>query len=389
MKKLKYYIGVIVAIIAIVIFLSDILFGIDLYLMVFPDDVAPEIDTSNLLPSAQLNGEYTIGDVTCTDNYDDECEAVLTGTIDTSVIGQQALTITATDESGNKTTETFIVTIIEGVDPSLYIPAGYYDALDGLSDDALINMLNDIIAGHTEYPYTSSSTDVWDIMHDADEDPENSDNVILFYTGISLPKVCQQGSSDEELCTVTISGTTKEWVYNREHIWSKSRGDFEKEGTSSLAKGAHTDLHHLVAAERTMNSTKNNRFFEDCNDGDDTNIVDRGYGNYTCNEWEFEPRDEVKGDVARMLFYMAIRYEGEAGDYVDLELVNDPDESKSLKLPVYGDLDDLLRWHMEDPVDEWEIRRNNVVYDYQNNRNPFIDMPDLAEKIWGKPEDYS
>ncbi|MCF7925574.1 MAG: endonuclease, partial [Candidatus Izimaplasma sp.] len=118
-------------------------------------------------------------------------------------------------------------------------------------------------------------------------------------------------------------------------------------------------------------------------------IEDRGYGNYTCNDWEFEPRDEVKGDVARMIFYMAVRYEGEIGDMVDLEVVNDPDASKSSKLPVYGDIDDLLRWHIEDPVSEKEILRNQIIYQYQGNRNPFIDMPELIQLIWGDPEDYA
>ena len=142
----------------------------------------------------------------------------------------------------------------------------------------------------------------------------------------------------------------------------------------------YTDAHHLVAAERTMNSTKNNRFYEDCGDGDDTNIEERAYDNVTCNEWEFEPRDEVKGDVARMIFYMAVRYEG---DPLDLEVIDDPDEDSSLKLPVYGDLDDLLRWHREDPVSQEEVERNEVIYIYQENRNPFIDNPAYVSDIWG------
>lgn len=177
-------------------------------------------------------------------------------------------------------------------------------------------------------------------------------------------------------------GEEKIVEWNREHIWSKSRGDF----SDPADLGAHTDAHHLVAAERVMNSIKNNRFFEACNDGDDSNIVERGYDNYTCNIWEFEPRDEVKGDVARMIFYMAVRYEDEE---LDLEVVNDPVEDNDLKLPVYGDIDDLLKWHIEDPVSEKEILRNEVIYSYQGNRNPFIDLPDLVELIWGSPEDYS
>ena len=118
-------------------------------------------------------------------------------------------------------------------------------------------------------------------------------------------------------------------------------------------------------------------------------VVDRGYGNYTCNDWEFEPRDDVKGDVARMIFYMAVRYEGEGDDMVDLEIVDDPDSTKSSKLPIYGDIDDLLRWHEEDPVSQWEIERNETIYQYQGNRNPFIDLPELVELIWGRSEDYN
>lgn len=153
-----------------------------------------------------------------------------------------------------------------------------------------------------------------------------------------------------------------------------------------MKKAPIEDAHHLVAAERVMNSIKNNRFFEDCRDGDDTSLQDRDYGNFTCNIWEFEPRDEMKGDVARMIFYMAVRYESSE---LDLEVVNDPDQNKSSKLPVYGDIDDLLRWHLEDPVGEKEILRNQVIFNYQENRNPFIDLPDLVALIWGSPEDYN
>ena len=95
--------------------------------------------------------------------------------------------------------------------------------------------------------------------------------------------------------------------------------------------------------------------------------------------------NEVKGDVARMIFYMAVAYDDAE---LDLEVVNDPDEDKDLKLPVYGDIDDLLRWHLEDPVSEKEIMRNQVIYTYQGNRNPFIDKPELVSMIWGEPDDY-
>lgn len=390
MKKISSILATIIAVIATLIYVSDAFLGIDLVHLIVPDTVAPEVNVEEINTNVELDSDFDLSSIVCEDNYSEECDVEIIQDIDTSVVGEQTLKVKVTDEAGNSKTYDIVITVFEGINPALYIPDNYYDNLDYTSTETLINTLNDIITGHTEYKYTDKGNiDVWEIMKDADEDPDNPDNVIAFYMGISLPKICQDTTYPPEECNMSIDGVEKTWEWNREHIWSKSRGDFEYEDSSVQALGAHTDLHHLVAAERTMNSTKNNRHFEDCHDGDDTNIVDRGYGNYTCNDWEFEPRDEVKGDVARMLFYMAIRYQGEEGDYVDLELVNDPDSTKSVKLPLYGDLDDLLRWHLEDPVDMKEIERNNVIFGYQNNRNPFIDMPDLATLIWGSPEDYN
>ena len=344
------------------------------------DSQAPVINTFGLPSKYLLNSDTEI-QVTCEDDVDETCTVIIIGTFDTSIVGEQSVTLKATDSAGNETTYLYNYEIVENVDGSMYIPLGYYDGISGLTGDALKDALNSIISDHTEYPYTSTATDVWDILREADEDPDNPDNIIAFYTGLSIPKDCQDTIYPPDFCDMEAYGEEKTVEWNREHVWSKSRGDFSDE--SEL--GAHTDTHHLVAAERVMNSTKNNRFFEDCHDGDDTNIVDRGYGNYTCNEWEFEPRDEVKGDVARMIFYMAVAYNDAE---LDLEVVNDPDEDKDLKLPVYGDIDDLLRWHMEDPVSEKEIIRNQIIYTYQGNRNPFIDHPELVALIWGSPEDY-
>lgn len=388
MKKIRSTIVIVFAILAGIFYFSEDILGINLLTLLQPDTNAPTINIDALKEQITIDAEYTY-DVTCEDDFDQTCEVVIYGEIDTSTAGKKTIQLYAKDTSGNEVLIDFEVTVLDGIDSSVYIPDGYYDSIEGLTGDALKAALNDIITNHTEYPYTSSNTDVWDILREADEDPENSDNVMLFYSGYSWPKACQDTVNPPELCDTMVDGELKAVEWNREHIWSKSRGDFEHEdGSSSQALGAHTDAHHLVAAERRMNSIKNNRHFEDCHDGDDDNIVDRGYGNFTCNDWEFEPRDEVKGDVARMIFYMVIRYEGELGDYVDLEVVNDPDSTKGSKLPVYGDLDDLLRWHIEDPVSEWEIERNEVIYSYQGNRNPFIDMPELVELLWGNPEDY-
>lgn len=345
------------------------------------DQEAPVIDTNNLSKKLLLDSDNELI-VTCQDNTDDTCVVEIIGTFDTSVLGEHTVTLKAVDRAGNETTYLYTYEIIENIDGSMYIPDGYYDSVESLTGDDLKAALHLVISNHTEFDYTHDTrTDVWDILREADEDPDNPDSIIAFYTGLSILKDCQDTTYPPDYCEIEAYGEMKTVEWNREHIWSKSRGDF----SDAAEKGAHTDAHHLVAAERTMNSTKNNRFFEDCHDGDDDNLVDRGYGNYTCNTWEFEPRDEVKGDVARMIFYMAVRYDDEA---LDLEVINDPDEDKSLKLPVYGDLDDLLRWNIEDPVSEKEILRNEVVYTYQGNRNPFIDKPELVELIWGTSDDY-
>ena len=246
---------------------------------------------------------------------------------------------------------------------SAQIPPGYYDSALNLADDNLKSSLNDIIDEHTEFTYTSSNIDVWDILKETDRDPNNSDNVILIYSGISVNAAQEYNN-------------TNGWT--REHIWAKSRGDF---GTS---RGAGTDVHALRPLDATTNSTRNNRSFNNCNTCED--VTDK-WGNITgskidTNDWSFEPRDEVKGDVARMIFYMAMRYEGLNG-YPDLELTELmlPPENND---PIHGVLSTLLDWHRDDPVDAWEENRNDIIYNsYQHNRNPFIDFQNLAEHIWG------
>jgi len=397
MKKIRNIIALLIALAAGSVYAADAYLDIDLIGMVIPDTTKPVIDASSVKTSVTLNGEVDLSGITCEDNRDSDCVVTVLGTIDTSLLQEQSVTLEATDRAGNKETVILKITVIEGIDTTMYVPNGYYDGIDGLSGEPLKNALNDIISGHTEFPYTSTNTDVWDLLREADEDNADEDSVIMFYSAFSWYKACQDTRADllPEYCVEMVDGEEKDLEWNREHIWSKSHGEFEHEdGSSSLAYGAHTDGHHLVAAERGMNSTKNNRFFDDCHDGiNDSNLVDRDFGNYTCGEWYFEPRDEVKGDVARMLFYMATRYEGEDGDYVDLELTTDlylyenaGTSIKNSKLPYYENLEVLLRWHIEDPVDEWELERNEAIYQFQGNRNPFIDHPELVSLIWGTPE---
>lgn len=240
------------------------------------------------------------------------------------------------------------------------IPNGYYNNASGKTGNALKAALHDIIKGHTEYPYTSSSTDVWDILKQTDKDPNNSSNVILLYSGWSVNAAQEYNGG---------SG------WSREHVWAKSRGSF---GTSA---GAGTDVHHLRPADVSVNSARSNRWFDESTvpyvDGDGAT------GSFTSNsKWTWEPRPQVKGDVARMIFYMAVRYEGTNGE-PDLEVVDYLPSNKFTTSPIHAKLSALLQWHKDDPVDAFEQNRNNVIYGYQNNRNPFIDHPEYVCEIWG------
>jgi len=110
---------------------------------------------------------------------------------------------------------------------------------------------------------------------------------------------------------------------------------------------------------------------------------DGATGCYTSSTlWVWQPRDEVKGDVARMIFYMATRYEGENGE-PDLEVIDYIPADQYTNEPVHAKLSALLKWHVEDTVDNYERIRNEVIYSYQNNRNPFIDHPEYVDMIWG------
>ncbi|MET9585269.1 endonuclease [Streptomyces sp. NPDC006539] len=223
----------------------------------------------------------------------------------------------------------------------------YQDAL-GKTGTQLKSALHSIISVQTKISYSQ----VWDALKNTDQDPANSSNVILLYTGRSEPK------SDN-------GGAVGQW--NREHVWAKSHGDF---GTST---GPGTDIHHLRPEDVTVNSIRGNKDFD--NGG---TAVSGAAGNYTDSD-SFEPRDAVKGDVARMILYMAVRYEGDDA-LADLE-PNDRVDNGSA--PNIGRLSVLKQWSQEDPPDSFEERRNDVIFDrYQHNRNPFIDHPEWVEAIW-------
>jgi len=227
----------------------------------------------------------------------------------------------------------------------------YYTLTRNLWDTDLKAALHNIIDDHTELSYSY----LWDALSESDEDPDNSDNVILLYTGWSYDKTKNGGLVDE---------------WNHEHVWAKSHGGFDNDPP------AGTDMHHIRPTSVTVNSRRGSLDF----DNGGTLYVDQNgpTGCYvTSTTWE--PRPAVKGDVARMMYYMTVRYEGDEG--YDLELVESV-PSTTTGQPVFGKGSRLFEWHWKDSVDAWEENRNNIIYNnYQGNRNPFIDHPEFADRL--------
>ncbi|MFJ4278955.1 endonuclease I family protein [Streptomyces massasporeus] len=225
----------------------------------------------------------------------------------------------------------------------------YYKNAVGKTGTSLKSSLHTIISANVS---KISYSAVWNALKATDQDPNNSNNVILLYSGVSRSKSLNGGDLGD---------------WNREHTWAKSHGDFGE------VTGPGTDLHHLRPADVQVNSIRGNKDFD--NGG---SAVSGGGGSLTDSD-SFAPRDADKGDVARMILYMAVRYDGGDG-FADLE----PNEKvNNGSNPYMGKLSVLKAWNEADPPSAFEERRNQVIYDtYQHNRNPFIDHPEWVEAIW-------
>ena len=233
-------------------------------------------------------------------------------------------------------------------------PSGYYNSLDGLADLALRQALQEIIADPNTVR-AQTYADVIDILKQADQNPSNSNEVWLVYT--------EQGRA--KLDFQTDSNNNGKW--NREHTYPRSRGGFNNIEEDEIADGVdifwttkadslrhgNSDAHALRAADGPENSTRGNQH----------------YGEYIGPSGTL---GSFYGDVARSVLYMEIRYNG-------LEVI----DGFPSTVGQLGDLATLLEWHRNDPPDDFEMNRNNIVYNWQFNRNPFIDQPDLVEYIWG------
>jgi len=255
-------------------------------------------------------------------------------------------------------------------------PAGYYDTVDPSSPEALRSTLHDVIDNHIKIPYTSSSTDTWNVLELADEDPNDSGRILDVYQNRTFPK---HGAGNDD--------------YNREHTWPKSYG-FPDDGSSNKP---YSDCHHLFLCDIGYNSDRGNRIFDWCLSSCTPRPADDYNGesgeNLTKNASPvgvWETWIGRRGDVARAMFYMDVRYEG-GGSEPDLILTDDVDlivdsaTGSNESIAYMGLLETLLTWHLEDPVDDKERSRNDWVYTYQQNRNPFIDHPEWVAPLFFDP----
>ena len=258
---------------------------------------------------------------------------------------------------------------------------GNYDGISATSASALRAGLHALIDDHAKIPYTASITDSWDALDFADEDRDDPSAITDIYRNASYLK--EGGGNDH---------------YNREHTWPNSLG-FPDDGPTNFA---YTDLHMLMLSDIGYNSQRGNLPYGNCNawcteyptvanDG-----RGGGSGSFPGNSnWSdgsiWQAWQGVKGNVARAILYMDVRYEGGTNGNTgtaepDLRLTDNASlvvgTGGNASVAYMGLLSVLLQWHQQDPVDEVERLRNDAIQTYQGNRNPFVDHPEWAACIY-------
>lgn len=261
------------------------------------------------------------------------------------------------------------------------IPNGYYDAVTG-SGYALKTQLKNIITnGHVDQGYSALYTEY--ANSDLDTYYENDGSILDIYSeNPTGSDPYNYTFSSDECGNYNGEGV----CYNREHIFPQ--------GFFNSQSPMRSDIHHVPPTDGRVNNFRNNFMFGDVG----TNLVSQnGISNPTMNGSKlgncittgytgtvFEPIDEFKGDVARMLLYFAVRYEDNWNDsgWDSPSVTNNPLNGTSDQFYETWYINLLVTWHTNDPVSQKEVERNNAAYTFQGNRNPFIDHPEWASNIW-------
>ncbi len=250
--------------------------------------------------------------------------------------------------------DTSVLNVLDDEDPNY----DYYLPVYGLEGAEFRQALHDVIDGHQAFGYTPT---LWTILQEVDECPTNPTQVQLVYMQTGRDKNNNGPNAGQ---------------WNREHVWPQSHGAGNPYGSGDPDPSwpSSVDAHHLKPSDVTVNNWRGNSDFE--NGG---TAVAGAPASCRMTASTFEPPDASKGDIARILFYMDVRYAGDEENEPDLKLV-DAVHTYGSEL---GRLSTLLAWHLQDPPDDFERRRNGLIYaNWQHNRNPFIDHPEWAFKLW-------
>lgn len=243
-----------------------------------------------------------------------------------------------------------VCTTLNGTGAAAYYTGGYtYDTLSKMSESELLSALRTLMT--STHRNTTSYDDCK--TYSDETDCQNEDGtVLLLYTSYVASMADFDGSSPG---------------WNREHVWPKSLGGFE-------TSGAGADLHHIRPDNVQTNSTRGNKLYGNVTSGSQAwadSLVGTNVSGGTYSSSYFEPHDNVKGDVARICLYVYARW---GGSYSKCSNIKN----------VFQSVDVLLEWCELDPVDTWEMGRNEVVGAIQGNRNVFIDYPEYAWLLFGK-----
>jgi endonuclease I len=266
-------------------------------------------------------------------------------------------------------------------------PPGYYASVDTTNASTLRVTLHAVIKDHTRIPYTASTTDTWDVLNAACEDPANAADILDVYHNLSLAK--QSGGNS---------------LYDREHTWPNSYG-FPVDGPGNYP---YTDCHMLFLCDPAYNSARGNAPYRACPGGclEKPTVANGGQGggsgpypgnsnwsNGSTSSGSWETWIGRRGDVARAILYMDVRYEGGMHGVTgypepDLIVTDDPAliaasaTGNNLSVAYMGLRSVLVQWSLQDPPDDWERHKNDVVFSYQGNRNPFVDHPEWVQCLF-------
>ncbi|MET3537094.1 endonuclease [Chryseobacterium limigenitum] len=249
-------------------------------------------------------------------------------------------------------------------------PAGYYNSANGLTGASLKTALSSIITnGHQDKGYGG----LWTAYKttDIDKNYENDGSILDIYSEKPTATDPYKFTPVTNQCgTYSVEGN----CYNREHIVPQS--------LFNEASPMVSDINFIRATDGKVNGMRSNYPFGKVGTATFTSKNGSKLGNSVSSGYAgtvFEPIDEFKGDVARMIFYFVTRYQSKLSTFSTGNMLG----STTFPGLQTWELNVLLAWHNQDPVSQAEITRNNASYSYQGNRNPFIDNPSYVNQIWG------